>query len=120
MRGAVERRCFVAPWLRTVPPRFVLVSGSMMAVTLRDVPLSVTILTMLLLWLFAPDYAHARSPLKRHGERPRLFLPERVTLLRPSVAAHSGNDRADSSDVAHLVTSALFRTMPPAVPTPRT
>jgi len=40
--------------------RFVLISGAMIAVTLRDVPLSVAILTngyglLLLLWLFAPE-----------------------------------------------------------------
>ena len=52
-----------------LPPRFVLISGAMIAAVLRDVPLSVTFLTngyglLLLLWLFAPEYVRARSPLK--------------------------------------------------------
>jgi hypothetical protein len=52
-----------------LPPRFVLISGTMIAVMLRDVPLSVTFLTngyglLLLLWLIAPERVRPRSPLK--------------------------------------------------------
>lgn len=49
--------------------RFVLISGAMIAVALRDVPMSVAILTngyglLLLLWVFAPECARVRSPLE--------------------------------------------------------
>ncbi len=61
-----------------LPPRFVLISGAIIAVALRDVPLSVMILTngyglLLLLWLFAPECARARSPVQ-HVSLPPIAL----------------------------------------------
>jgi len=45
-----------------LPPRFLLISGSIVAMTLRDVPLSTTLLTngyglLSVLWLMTPAHA---------------------------------------------------------------
>jgi hypothetical protein len=76
-----------------LPPRFVLISGTMIAVMLRDVPLSVTFLTngyglLLLLWLIAPERVRAKSPHK--AWRSPAYLARIVgdaDLIAPGVAA---------------------------------